>query len=250
MINQNFSISVSRETLEMGYEMCNMAIATENTGVMTATSFGIKNEKLAQITNEIIGLAFNMRLYGLTISARVAYIRDNKDELLTEFDGDFVKFAENVLGLKAAQAYAMASVGHNFLDSDGNCLLPEPNETKFNKTQLQALLPLVTKDGDNSLAYDLVEAGEITPSMTVANIKKVVAENRPDAEAIAARKEKAEKAKAEKEKAKETADRAIHGDLVATIEVRKLLDGKVIVHVDGKECEDSRLRNYLAKYYK
>ena len=226
--------------------MANDNISTET----NANAYGIQNTELATITNQILGYAANMRLYGLIICSKVAYLRDNAETLLTEFDNSIEKYGLEVLGLKKAQTQAMAKTGKYYLDNEGNCILPEPDGVRFNKTQLQAMLPLLGsgKQLDTKLAYQLTEEGTITPEMTVTEIKQVVAEKRPDAAMREATAKKREDAKVSKEKAAKETERALYGEVLATFELRQTNDGKLHVWInDGKQNAEILKAASLAK---
>lgn len=232
--------------------MCNVINITANTtGNMSANEFGITNTKLAEITDEIIAYAFNMRLYGLLIAAKVSYIKENAETLLTDFDGDIVRYGKEVLGTEKAQTYAMARTGKYFLDKDGNCLLPEPEDVRYNKTQLQALLGLVdSKTEDTSLVYQLAESNEISPTMTVTEIKKVVREHKNDMETPEAKVKREEReAKAEKREAEKVAmEQATIGSQIATIQIFELSTGAYRVVINGEDSKDKRRNAAILKY--
>lgn len=226
--------------------MCNAIMINDNTiANVTAKDYGITNKELADITNTIIGCSYNMRLFGLMIAAKVAYIADNSERLLTDFDNDIVKYGVSVLGVKKAQVYALAEIGRRFLNENGECLLPQPVNVKFNKTQLQAMLP-ISKES----AFALVESGEITPSMTVANIKQVVKAHQYEDETPEQKIKREEReAKAEKRNAaKEAMERATIGTQVATIQVFELSTGAYRVVINGDDSKDKRRNAAILKY--
>lgn len=209
----------------------------------------IKNDELRSFANMLAEDAMNIRANLLHMSAIMATIAARRDSgILAEFDNSVVTFAENRLGLKKSQVYSMIQVGATFLDSAGKSVLPEKGG-KWNNTQFMALLPMAgtgknKKSPEDTLkaCAELVSAGKIKPSMTVAQIKEVVKVERPDAKRLA---EQAEKRQAKKD-AKEKAENAINekttekhdtikGTKIAEISVWQLSDGSIHVCFDGEE---------------
>ena len=230
--------------------MSNGIIATnvttlDNMGALDATDFGIHNEELAEMTNDLIRYSYDARVNGLRVAAILGTIRANADKLLEEFDNSYNVFAEKVLGLKKAQANALAQMGEEFLNKDGSARIFEPEGHSYNKTQLQALLPL-----GRELAHELAKKGVISPTMSTQTIKQLVAENRPDAAEKAAKAEKREAAKKQKEESQKNVERAVYGDVVATFEVRMLPNGEIVVWKDGAKMEPNhKVFKYLARNY-
>ena len=211
----------------------------------------IKNDELRSFANMLAEDAMNIRANLLHMSAIMATIAARRDSgILEEFDNSIVTFAENRLGIKKSQVYSMVQVGATFLDSAGKSILPEKGG-KWNNTQFMALLPMAgtgknKKSPEETLraCSELVEAGKIKPTMTVAEIKEVVKLERPDAKRLA---EQAEKRQAKKD-AKERVENAINaeniekhdiinGTKIAEISVWQLSDGSIHVCFDGEEKE-------------
>ena len=204
----------------------------------------IKNDELRSFANMLAEDAMNIRANLLHMSAIMATIASKRDTgILEEFDNSIVVFAEQRLGIKKSQVYSMVQVGSTFLDENGKSVLTEKGG-KWNNTQFMALLPMAGTGKNKKAPEDvlaacekLVEDGKIKPSMTVAAIKEVVKEERPDAKRIAANAEK-RKAKAE-EKAKaeviEEKHDTIQGTKIAEISIWQLEDGSIHVCFDGNE---------------
>ena len=225
-----------------------MCITLENRSAKF-NKIAIKNDSLREYANMLATDAMNIRANLLHMSAIMATIASKRDEgILSEFDDSIVTFAEQRLGIKKSQVYSMVQVGATFLDSNGKSVLTEKGG-KWNNTQFMALLPMAgtgknKKSPEDTLkaCEELVKAGKIKPSMTVAAIKEVVKVERPDAKRLA---EQAEKRQAKKE-AKEKAENAINeesnekhdtiqGTKIAEISVWQLSDGSIHVCFDGEE---------------
>lgn len=218
-----------------------MAITLAN---MTENDFvHIENSKLRDYTRHIVDYAYNMRANALRIAATMAIILENKDELLAEFDGSFELFGEKILGLKKSQAFAYAQVGREFLDHEGMSRLYQPEESSYTMTQLQALLPL-KYDGAQALAIE----GEITPEMTVKEIKEVVKSHDPKAKEKTARSQKRAEKVEQREAARAKVDEQMHGKIVATIVLRFKEDtGEYIVKLNDKDVTKTNLGRYIVK---
>lgn len=218
-----------------------MAITLAN---MTENDFvHIENSKLRDYTRHIVDYAYNMRANALRIAATMAIILENKDELLAEFDGSFEMFGEKILGLKKSQSFAYAQVGREFLDQNGMAKLYQPDESSYTMTQLQALLPLKF-DGAQALAIE----GEITPEMTVKEIKDVVKSHDPKAKEKTARSQKRAEKVEQREAARAKVDEQMHGKIVATIVLRFKEDtGEYIVKLNDKDVTKTNLGRYIVK---
>lgn len=207
----------------------------------------IKNDELRSFANMLAQDAMNIRANLLHMSAIMATIAAKRDTgILEEFDNSIVTFAENRLGIKKTQVYSMVQVGATFLDANGKSLLPEKGG-KWSNTQFMALLPMAgtgkaKKSPEDTLSAcnELVDAGKIKPSMTVAEIKEVVKSERPDSARLAKtaekRKAKADaKAKAEQEIAETEKHDTINGTCIANIAIYQLEGGEIHVCFDGDE---------------
>lgn len=220
----------------MEFIMC-MSIENRSTK-FNATS--IKNEELRKYANELAQDAMNIRANLLHMSAIMASIASKRDTgILDEFDGSIATFAETRLGIKKSQAYSMVEVGVTFLDEKGNSKLPQSGG-KWNNTQLMALLPMGGTGKNKKGATETLQAckklvadKKIKPSMTVAEIKMVVREERPDAKKLDEKQAKAEKKQEEKAKA-EKKSIAIQGKKLMSIEFYEV-EGKTHILFDGKE---------------
>ena len=220
--------------------MCNNLENTTRKFNVTA----IRNPELRRYANELASDAMNIRANLLHMSAIMAAIAASKDSgsnILAEFNDSIVEFAEQKLGIKKTQTYSMVQVGATFLDSNGKSLLPSPDKgAAWSNTQFMALLPM-GGTGAKRLPADevlkactaLVDEGIISPTMTVAEIKEVVAEHRPDKDAIAARKAKRDAKKADDEKAESSAKTKLKGTIIGTLEIVQFPDGTTQLLRDG-----------------
>ena len=205
----------------------------------------IKNDELRSFANMLAEDAMNIRANLLHMSAIMATIASRRDSgILEEFDNSIVTFAENRLGIKKSQVYSMVQVGATFLDSAGKSVLPEKGG-KWNNTQFMALLPMAgtgknKKSPEDTLkaCAELVSAGKIKPSMTVAEIKEVVKVERPDAKRLSEQAKKRQAKKDAKENAvSEDTEKhdTIKGTKIAEISIWQLEDGSIHVCFDGDE---------------
>lgn len=202
----------------------------------------IKNVELREYANALTQDAVNIRANLLHMSAIMATIAAKRDTgILDEFDGSIATFAESRLGIKKSQAYSMVEVGATFLDEKGNSKLPQSGG-KWSNTQLMALLPMGgtgknKKGADETLkaCKKLVTDKKIKPSMTVAEIKMVVREERPDAKKLDEKQAKAEKKQEEKDKA-EKKSVVLQGKKIMAIEFYEI-EGNVHILFDGKEMK-------------
>lgn len=232
-----------------------MCIAIENRNAQFTKS-AIKNDELRAYANMLAEDAMNIRANLLHMSAIMAAIavkadaqkKADEETILAQFGDSITTFGEERLGLKKSQVYSMVNVGTTFLDSDGVPLLTQRGG-KWSNTQLMAMLPLAgtgkaKKSPSETLkaAQELVKSGDLKPSLTVAQIKAVVAEHRPDAAEKAAKAEKKAKADAEKaEQAEKVADELdttveakVKGTRLGTIEMWNI-DGNVHVLFNGED---------------
>ena len=219
-----------------------MCVAIENkSGKFNKTS--IKDETLRNYANEIaevvaVGRKARVQLCG--IMAEMA-----EQDIYEQFGG-FAEFVEQRLGLKKSQAYDMVRVGRVFaIDRNVNwkpILTAKGGE--WTQTQLMALLPM-GGSGKNRLddvdtlyaCQSLVDRGLVNPTMTVAEIKEVVKQERHDAKALEAAKAKREEKKAEQEKAEQEANTKLYGTKIAEIQIWQLSGGEIYVTFDGDEKE-------------
>lgn len=223
-----------------------MCIAIENRN-NAFTKTAIKNDELRGYANTLAEDAMNIRANLLHMSAIMALIASKRDTgILEEFDNSIVTFAEQRLGIKKSQTYSMVQVGATFLDGEGHSLLTERGG-KWNNTQFMALLPMAGTGKNKRTPEETLEAckklvtdKKIKPSMTVADIKAVVDEERPDAKArkIAAEKRKAKanaKATVAENLNSEEKHDTVQGIKIGEVSIWQLSDGNIRVLFNGEE---------------
>lgn len=126
----------------------------------------LSNNTLKTATETIINELKTQEKAGLKIAFVMACI--DKQELYAE-DGfnSAADYGMKVFGWKKSQAYAYIKAGNKFLDENGVTLLPADGE--YTISQLVPLLPLPLDE-----TQSMNEQKEITPSMTIKEIKEAV----------------------------------------------------------------------------
>lgn len=197
---------------------------------------------LKKYQREIVTIVNNGRKQRIQLAGVLAEMAHNKDVKYGAF-GNIDIFCSEYLGIKKSQMYAMIQVADMFgITREGKWVpaLPNPNGD-WSLTQLVTLLPMQGNNGTPQIGFDncvkLINEGKLDASMTVANIKDIVKEYRPDAKAIAAKKEKQEKEKEHREGEKLKAEAKIVGTQIATIEVWVKDDGWRYVIVNGERYD-------------
>lgn len=211
----------------------------------------LANPDLQRVTNEIWACASSMVQARKVLASKLAEIEQNaiastnKDndvvEWCAEFDGEtplkrFEAYGLEVIGLKRTQLKEYARIGRVCLDGNGNSLLIESGKD-FSLTQLRHISQL-----DTDTAKALVASGEVSPDMTVEDIKGVVVDHKPGAKVA---KQKREEAKAKRERKQ----RIEQGEIVAAIEV-KIVANRWFVFANGIDITNERIGRYLVKTYK
>lgn len=217
-----------------------MCVSLDNRSTkFTATM--IKNDELREYANVLVEDSMNIRANLLHMSAVMATIASKRDTgILEEFDGSIANFAEQRLGIKHAQTYAMIEVGATFLDDKGVVKLQQVGG-RWSNTQLMALLPMGGKAKDRTAkttleaCKKLISEKKIRPSMTVAEIKEVVRVERPDAKPTD-EDEKKSSSKGETTKKVSKKNPVKTGEKIMTVELLKLEDG-IHVTFNGKEMK-------------
>lgn len=126
----------------------------------------LSNNTLKTATETIINELKTQEKAGLKIAFVMACI--DKQELYAD-DGfkSAADYGMKVFGWKKSQAYAYIKAGNKFLDENGVTLLPADGE--YTISQLVPLLPLPLDE-----TQTMNEQKEITPSMTIKEIKEAV----------------------------------------------------------------------------
>lgn len=214
------------------------------------TSANIKNKELRDYANEIASVVADGRKARIQLCGILAEM--SQKDIYGQFGGNFSQFVEERLGLKKSQAYDMVRVGAVFGITRDNDWKPALKAIggEWTQTQLMCLLPMggtskskLTPEETLENCKGLVSRGLIKPSMTVAELKQVVAEERPDKarlEENRAKRKQLEEKKAEIEKEEEEKKAALKGNRLACIEVWQLSGGEIYVTFDGEEKEFNR----------
>lgn len=127
----------------------------------------IHDEELKVYTDMLVSDLTNVRYYMVRASVVLAAIDESK---CYEHDGfaTIHDYTESILGIKRAQSYAILKVGKTLVNTETmESLLPHEADNDYSMSQLQALLPLKSVE----TAQDMALTGEISPDMTVKEIK-------------------------------------------------------------------------------
>lgn len=224
-----------------------MCIAIENKSGKFTKSV-IKNDKLREYANEIADVVADGRKARIQLCGIMAEMAEQ--DIFEETEG-FGNFCENKLGIKKTQGYDMVRVGAVFAIKRANGWKPALTAKggAWNQTQLMALLPMggtgktkVSPEETLANCEALVERGWLKPSMTVSEIKELVATERPDRYRLEAQKQKRLEAKEAKEKAEaEAAEKAeaeaavLKGNRLSKVEIWQLSGGEIYVTFNGEE---------------
>ena len=129
------------------------------------------NADLRKSTNAIRQAGDGIRKNYLKIAHELSMI--DKEE--TYLDDDFesvIEYAEKVFSIKKSTAYNLIQIGSEWLTEDGKRTILTTEGADFSISQLGAMLPAGVEK-----CKKLVSSGEITPSMSVRSIKKVLADD-------------------------------------------------------------------------
>lgn len=147
--------------------------------IKVSNDLNMANPRLTKITLDIIANIRDIQNHGLTVALLLAEVKDG--ELWKDTFSSYQEYASTCFGIKKAQAYKLAAVGHNFVsDADSGyahsviCAGAEDYST----TQLIELLPLKSTETAKKLHDD----GRINPHMSTREIKAVVDEVKPTRE--------------------------------------------------------------------
>lgn len=127
----------------------------------------IHDTELLTYTEMLVSDLANVRYYMIRASVVLAAIDESK---CYERDGfaTIHEYTEAILGIKRAQSYAILKVGKTLVNTETmESLLPHETDNDYSMSQLQALLPLKSVE----TAQDMALTGEISPDMTVNEIK-------------------------------------------------------------------------------
>lgn len=209
--------------------------------ITKANDVQITNTKLRNYTEQIFKQGLSIKKSFAKIATILVKIEDSK---CYEADGyeSVQDYALKVLGWKSANTYAMLKVGRDYLDpKTAESVLPHETGNDYSTSQLQALLPLKSVD----TAKDLAGNGEISPDMTVKEIKNVV------------KTFKAGTAKSEGEDTnKETPENNDDKDTIEisawsilhSFEIMQDANGNITFMLDGEETSKNNIIDILKKF--
>lgn len=132
----------------------------------------ISNKDLKGYTTKIKKCGENIRKNYI----KIAHLLNKVDSTECYLDDGFVDtqdYASKVLGIQKTTCYNLLKIAKDYINEDGTRTVLTTEGQDFWCSQVQALLPLGVDE-----AKTLCEAGEITPDMSVRQIKKIVAANR------------------------------------------------------------------------
>lgn len=139
------------------------------------------NKLLQRATDDIFKVADTMRKCALRTAAIMATVEASECYKEDGFDSVH-QWSQETFGFKKSASYTLLRIGKEYIREVKNPetgkikgyttnLLPEDSEIDFSVTQIEKMLPL-----GHSGALELVEAGEIKPTMTCREIGDVVKE--------------------------------------------------------------------------
>lgn len=132
----------------------------------------ISNKELKVYTTKIKNCGENIRKNYI----KIAHLLNEVDSTECYIDDGFVDtqdYASKVLGIQKTTCYNLLKIAKEYINEDGTRTILTSEGQDFGVSQVQALLPLGVDE-----AKALCEAGEITPNMSVRQIKKIVADNK------------------------------------------------------------------------
>lgn len=161
------------------------------------------NPELNKATKKMIAISETMRKSALETAAIIAHVAETecfKDDGFNTVH----EWVESTFGFKKSTSYTLLKIGSEYIkevvDSRGKVkgyvtdIATHPEVADYSVSQLEKMLP-----AGHALAYSLSEDGEINPSMTCKEIKKIIKSHTEDDE-----DEEIEEVTAEDEEAQET----------------------------------------------
>ena len=130
----------------------------------------ISNKELKEYTTKIRNCGENIRKNYI----KIAYLLNKVDTTECYLEDGFVNtqdYASHILGIQRTTCYNLLRIGKDYINEDGTGTILKCDGSDFGVSQIQALLPLGIEGSKT-----LVETGEITPEMSVRQIKKIVSD--------------------------------------------------------------------------
>lgn len=141
----------------------------ENTIVLKQTAMSFANKELTTATKAIIAAQDRVGKSLMKIACLMSKIES--EQIFADDFKSITEYGEKVFGYKKSQVNNMVNVGKKFLEENGvDSVLKLDDGSDFGFTQLVNMLPLPSVE----VAQQLVLDGDITPDMTVAQIKEIV----------------------------------------------------------------------------
>ena len=206
--------------------------------MMKVNEVEITNTKLRNFTEQIHKQGQNIQKSFAKVAAILTKIDDSK---CYEQDGfeSVHDYTNKVFGWKKANSYAMLKVGREYIDGKTlESVLPHETGNDYSTSQLQALLPLKSVD----TAKELAEREEISPTMSVREIKEVVKAYKSKDEIIDVEGEEGEIAETP-----ETLEAAAY-TVINSIELVSDADGKTYILCDGEKVSKETIIELIGKF--
>lgn len=130
-----------------------------------------QSSKLNSYTSQIFKQGLNIKKCYMRVCEILAKIDASKCYQADGFES-IHEYSEQVLGIKRAQSHHLLRVGRDYVDwKTHETVLAHPEGQDFTTSQVIYMLPLGVE-----MAKRMTEKGNITPDMTVAEIKEVVSD--------------------------------------------------------------------------
>ena len=193
------------------------------------------NKNLQKATNDMLKLGAEIRkcaLMSAVIIAKVESTECYKDDGFNSVHA----WTEKTFGFKKSASYTLLKIGKEYIrelvsPKSGKVtgymsnLLPVDAERDFTTTQIEKMLP-----GGHDLAMELVESGEITPTMTCKEIEKVIkSHTKSEAEDVAVVDDTPEDVAVVDDTPED-----VEPDVLFTIRAVEYPDGRRAIEIDGK----------------
>lgn len=206
--------------------------------MMKVNEVEITNTKLRNFTEQIHKQGQNIQKSFAKVAAILTKIDDSK---CYEQDGfeSVHDYTNKVFGWKKANSYAMLKVGREYIDGKTlESVLPHETGNDYSTSQLQALLPLKSVD----TVKELAEREEISPAMSVREIKEVVKAYKNKDEIVDVEGEESETADTP-----ETLE-AVAYTVINSIELVSDADGKNYILCDGEKVSKELIIDLISTF--
>lgn len=137
--------------------------------IRTNVNEQFKNRDLNNATQKIVKIGEKMQKNLYAIADVLAKV-DEKQAYKDDGFKSTADYAMKVFGFKKTQAYTLLKVGKEWTSPMLESTLPHDSGKDFSVTQIEKLSAL----GDKEAVVEAVEKGEVTPDMTVSEIREYV----------------------------------------------------------------------------